>query len=112
MSLYGPGFEKGSNAVVLITISAVLFAISTPMNNAMWSLEAVVPAMVLSFLRGGVLVMAAYPLVRNGVEGLVWANVIMSIVQTVIGLPWLAWLVHHRFRGASTAAASISWAAR
>ena len=112
MSLYGPAFEKGSNAVVLITISAVLFAISTPMNNAMWSLEAVVPAMVLSLLRGGVLVMAAYLLVRNGVEGLVWANLIMSIVQAVIGLPWLAWLVHRRFRGASTAAARISWAAR
>ena len=112
MGLYGPAFEKASNAVVLITISAVLFAISTPMNNAMWSLEAVVPAMVLSLVRGAVLVIAAYALAGNGAEGLVWANMIMSIVQAGIGLPWLAWLVRRRFRGATPATALVSWAAR
>lgn len=112
MGLYGPAFLKASHAVVLITISAVWFAISTPMNNAMWSLGAVVPAVVLSLVRGGVLVVAAYALVGNGAEGLAWAHVIMSTVQAVIGLPWLAWLLRRRFRGAATAAAQVSWAVR
>ena len=112
MGLYGPVFQEASNAVVLISISAIFLAISAPMNNAMWSLEAVVPAMVLSLVRGGVLVIAAYALVGKGAEGLAWANVIMSTIQAVIGLPWLAWLVRRRFRGATTAATLVSWAAR
>jgi len=99
MGLYGPVFQKASDAVVLISISAVFLAISAPMNQAMWSLEAVVPAVVLSLVRGGVLVIAGYALVGRGAEGLVWAHVIMATVQAVIGLPWLAVLVRSRFRG-------------
>src|SRR5260370_41193724 len=79
MGLYGPAFQVASNAVILICISAIFLAISTPMNLAMWSLDAAVPAIALSLVRGGVLVIAAYALVGKGAEGLVWANVIMAV---------------------------------
>ena len=112
MGLYGPAFQVASNAVILICISAIFLAISTPMNLAMWSLDAAVPAIALSVVRGGVLVIAAYALVGKGAEGLVWANVIMAVLQAAVGLPWLAVLIRRRFRSGLTIAPQESWAGK
>jgi O-antigen/teichoic acid export membrane protein len=112
MGLYGPAFQVASNAVILICISAIFLAISTPMNLAMWSLEAAVPAIALSLVRGGVLVIAAYALVGKGAEGLVWANVIMAVLQAAIGLPWLAVLIRRRFHSGLAIAPQESWAVK
>lgn len=113
MSLYGPAFQHGAHAVVLISISAVFFAINAPVNQAMWSLEAAVPGVLLALVRGGALMIAAYACVGGGAQGLAGAYTLMSIAQVVIGVPWLAWLVRRRFQGTRVATSSVvSWATR
>jgi len=112
MSLYGPAFAHGANAVRLISVSAVFFAINSPVNHAMWSLEAAGPGVLLSLVRGGTLVIGAYALVGKGAWGLALAYMLVSIAQVVVGLPWLGWLMRRKFSTGSTAAVPVSLVAR
>ena len=97
LRLYGPGFTHGTNALVLISIAAVLSAVNIPVGNAIWSLDATVSAMVLALLNGGVLVLSAYLLSARGAAGLAGAYVIMGVIQTAANVPFMIWLVRRRF---------------
>jgi O-antigen/teichoic acid export membrane protein len=101
LHLYGPTFQHGSTALMLISLSAVLSAINIPVGHAIWSLDATTPAVLLSLLRGGVLVLASFALAHKGATGMAAAYVIMGIVQTVATAPVMLWLVRRKLVSAT-----------
>ena len=97
MRLYGPAFEHGASALVLISLASVLSAMNLPVGHALWSLDATVSAVLLALLRGGVLVLGAYALAGRGATGLAEAYVIMAVIQTAATVPFMIWILHRRF---------------
>jgi O-antigen/teichoic acid export membrane protein len=97
LRLYGPAFEHGASALMLIALAAVLTAINIPVGHALWSLDATTSATLLALLNGGTLVLAAYALAGNGAIGLAGAYVIMGAIQTAVNVPFMIWLLHQRF---------------
>jgi O-antigen/teichoic acid export membrane protein len=96
MRLYGPAFEHGATALALISLAAVLFALTLPIGHVIWSLDATRSAVLLALLRSGVLVMASYALARSGATGLAGAYVIMGVIQTVVTVPFTVWILRRR----------------
>src|SRR6266403_854960 len=95
MRLYGPAFEHGATALVLISFAAVLSAIALPIGHVIWSLDATISAVLLALLRGGVLVIASYALAQGGATGLAGAHVIMGVIQTA-AVPFTFWILRRR----------------
>ena len=101
LRLYGPAFEHGATALALISAAAVLSAINLPVGAAIWSLDATVPAVLLSLLRGSVLVLASYALAGDGANGLAMAYVIMGVAQTAATVPFMIWFLRRKLVPAS-----------
>ncbi len=97
LRLYGPEFVHGSTALVLIAGASVLTALNIPVGHAIWSLDAIRPAVALALLRGGVLVIAAYLLADRAAAGLAEAYLIMAVIQTVVSIPFMIWLLRSSF---------------
>jgi O-antigen/teichoic acid export membrane protein len=95
--LYGPAFEHGAGALVLISLASVLSAMNLPVGHALWSLDATVSAVLLALLRGGVLVLGSYALAGKGATGVAEAYVIMGVIQTAATVPFMIWILHRRF---------------
>jgi O-antigen/teichoic acid export membrane protein len=89
MSLYGHGFVSGASTLRLICISAVISAANISVGQAIWSLGAAVPGMLLALIRGVALVVAAGLLSPRGAVGLAGAYVLMGVVQTAVQAPFL-----------------------
>ena len=96
LRLYGPTFEHGATALVLISFAAVLSAMNIPVGHAIWSLDATTPAVLLSLLRGAALVLASYALAGNGATGIAGAYVIMGVIQTAATAPFMIWLLRRK----------------
>jgi O-antigen/teichoic acid export membrane protein len=94
--LYGPAFEHGATALALISFAAVLSAINIPVGQAIWSLDAIVPAVLLALLRGGVLVAASYALAAKGASGIAAAYVIMGLIQTAATVPFMIFILRRK----------------
>lgn len=102
MRLYGPAFEHGATALVLISFAAALTAINIPVGHVIWSLDATISAVLLSLFRGGVLVIASYALAQAGATGLAGAHVIMGVVQTAATVPFMAWILRRKLAPAAS----------
>lgn len=99
MRAYGEAFHKGAVTLVLICVATVLSAANICVGHAIWSLGAASWGMVLSFLRGGVLVAASYLLIpMHGAAGLALSYVVMGLVQTVVQVFFILWLIRQRSR--------------
>jgi O-antigen/teichoic acid export membrane protein len=97
VGLYGHSFEHGAAALTLISIAAVITSLNLPVGHLLWSLEATVPAVLLSLLRGITLVLAAYWLATKGAAGLAGAHVITGVIQTAVTIPVIVWLLRKEF---------------
>lgn len=103
--LYGPAFQHGGPALVLISVAAVLSALNIPVGHALWSLDASVPAMLLAAVNGITLVTAAYLLGTKGAAGLAGAYVIMGVVQSCASAFFIVWLLRTKLASAITKSA-------
>jgi O-antigen/teichoic acid export membrane protein len=101
MRMYGPAFEQGRTAMVLISVDAVLSAVNTPVGHVIWSLDATISAVLLAVLRGSALVLATYALAGKGATGLAGAYVIMGVIQTVATVPFMIRLIRRRLAPAA-----------
>jgi len=101
MRLYGPAFEHGATALALISLAAVLSAITLPIGHVIWSLDATMSAVLLALLRSGALVISTYALAQAGASGLAGAYVIMGVVQTAATVPFMAWILRRRLTPAA-----------
>jgi O-antigen/teichoic acid export membrane protein len=97
LRLYGPAFQHGARALMLMALAAVLTAVNIPVGHALWSLNATTSAMLLALLNGAVLVLGAYALTGHGAVGLAGAYVIMGLIQTAVNVPLMIWLLRRRF---------------
>ena len=73
----------------LICVATVITAANISVGQAIWSLGAAVPGMLLALMRGVALVVAASLLSPHGAAGLAGAYVVMGVVQTVVQAPFL-----------------------
>jgi O-antigen/teichoic acid export membrane protein len=89
MSLYGHSFAAGGSTLRLICIATVISAGNISVGQALWSLGAAVPGMLLALMRGVALVVAARLLAAHGAPGLAGAYVVMGVVQTAVQAPFL-----------------------
>lgn len=105
LRLYGPAFEHGAIALVLIGLAAVLSAINIPVGHALWSLDATTSATLLALLNGAILMFGAYALAGHGAAGLAGAYVIMGVIQTAVNAPFMIWLLRRRFASTPSAEA-------
>jgi O-antigen/teichoic acid export membrane protein len=97
MRMYGPGFEHGATALVLISVASVLSAANIPVGNAIWSLDATVAAVLLALLRGGALVVCSYAFATRGATGIAMGYLIMGAIQTAATIPLMMWILRRRF---------------
>jgi O-antigen/teichoic acid export membrane protein len=97
VALYGPAFEHGAAALVLISIASVISASNTTVGYAIWSLDATTSGVLLALLRGCTLVLASYALAGKGAVGQAGAHVIMGGVQTIVQIPFMIWLLRSKF---------------
>jgi O-antigen/teichoic acid export membrane protein len=96
MALYGHQFHGGAAVLRLLCLAAVLGAMNMTVGQAIWSLGAAVPGMLLALLRGLVLVVASYWLADEGALGLAMAYVLMGVVQTIVQAPFMLWLLRRQ----------------
>lgn len=96
IQLYGPAFQKGASALVLISVAALLSAVNIPVGHVLWSLDATRPAMFLAFVNGATLVIAAYSLAAMGAAGLAGAYVITGLVQSAASALFLTWVLRRK----------------
>ena len=89
MSLYGRDFAAGASTLRLICIATVISAANISVGQAIWSLGAAMPGMLLALLRGAALVVAARLLAAYGAPGLAGAYVFTGVVQTAVQAPFL-----------------------
>ena len=101
--LYGPPFQHGAFALSLMSLAAVLSAMNITVGHALWSLEATTAAVLLALLNGVSLVLGSWVLAGNGAAGLAGAYVIMGVIQTMVNVPFMAWLLRREFAGARSA---------
>ncbi|MBZ5601326.1 MAG: oligosaccharide flippase family protein [Acidobacteriia bacterium] len=97
LHLYGREFVHGSTALIFISAASVLTALNIPVGHAIWSLDAIRPAVALALLRGGVLIIAAYALADKAATGLAEAYLIMAAIQTAVSIPFMFWLLKNSF---------------
>jgi O-antigen/teichoic acid export membrane protein len=97
MRIYGPGYQGGATALVLISAATVIQCMGISIGHAIWSLDATRVAVLLALLRGGVLVAATYAFADYGATGLAGAHLVMGIAQTVGTIPFVIWLLRSRF---------------
>lgn len=102
MRLYGPAFEHGQTALALISLAAVLSAVTLPIGNVIWSLDATISAVLLALVRSGTLVIASYALARGGATGLAGAYVIMGVIQTAAIVPFTFWILRRKLAPAAS----------
>jgi O-antigen/teichoic acid export membrane protein len=98
MSLYGHGFASGASTLRLVCLATVISAANMSVGQAIWSLGAAVPGMLLSLLRGLALVGAASLLTAHGAVGLAGAYVFMGVVQTLVQAPFMFALLRKHAR--------------
>jgi O-antigen/teichoic acid export membrane protein len=93
MWFYGHGFASGVSTLRLICIATVLTAANLSVGDAIWSLGAALPGMLLALLRGATLVVAASLLTTHGAVGLASAYVLMGVVTTAVQVPFMYFLL-------------------
>ena len=96
MSLYGHGFASGALTLRLVCLAAVISAANISVGQAIWSLGAARPGMLLALMRGLALVAAASLLSPHGAAGLAGAYVVMGVVQTVVQAPFMCSLMRRQ----------------
>jgi O-antigen/teichoic acid export membrane protein len=102
MRLYGPAFEHGATALALISLAAVLSAVTLPIGHVIWSLDATISAVLLALLRSGTLVVASYALAEGGARGVAGAYVIMGIVHMAVIVPFTFWILRRKLAPAAS----------
>lgn len=93
MSMYGEGFKTGAVSLIIICIATVFTSANITVGHAIWSLDAPVAGMVLSFVRSLSLVIAAFFLTPLGAIGLALAYLTMSTVQSIVQGPFMFFLL-------------------
>ena len=89
MSFYGHDFSAGVSTLRLLCVSTVISAANISVGQAIWSLGAATPGMLLALLRSVALVCAAIFLAAHGAAGLAGAYVFMGVVQTAVQAPFI-----------------------
>jgi len=102
MHLYGPAFEHGATALALISLAAVLSAVTLPIGHVIWSLDATISAVLLALLRSGTLVAASYALAQGGARGVAGAYVMMGIVHVAVIVPFTFWILRRKLSPAAS----------
>jgi len=97
MKLYGPDYVRGSAALGLICVGAILTSLNIPCGHAIWSLDAPIAGMLFALLRGGLLAAFAWWLTPMGAVGLAGAYLCMALVQTLVQGPYLYLLLKSQF---------------
>jgi O-antigen/teichoic acid export membrane protein len=98
MRAYGSSFASGYMVLIVATIATVISSLNIAVGQAIWSLNAPVAGMVLSLLRGGLLVGSSLALAGYGAVGLASAYVITAVVQTLMQIPYMAYLLRKQAR--------------
>ena len=98
MRAYGSSFASGYMVLVVTTIATVVSALNIAVGQTIWSLNAPVAGMLLSLMRGGLLVGSSLALARYGAIGIASAYLVTAVVQTLAQIPYIVYLLKRQAR--------------
>jgi O-antigen/teichoic acid export membrane protein len=87
MGVYGKGFVDGATVLLLICVTAVLYAANIVMGQAIWATGSSVTGMVLAAIRAALLVGLFLWFAKWGATGLALAFAITYVAQTIYQTP-------------------------